>query len=224
MKVIFLEDVAGTADAGEVKEVKNGFARNHLLPKGLAAPATPDELQRINAIEKAAQSNRLKFSEEWGLVAEAMNDTNVTIEMRVGPSGRLFGAVTGRHIAEKLTEATGREIDHRQVLLGETLHEPGDYPVAIRLYRDVHANVTVSVVPEGYTPEEAAALAALNAEQEAEALAALDAEALAAADEPVPDEPAEAAADAFAETVAEATTAADVAPAAEAAEELEEGA
>lgn len=224
MKVIFLEDVAGTADAGEVKEVKNGFARNHLLPKGLAAPATPDQLQRINAIEKAAQSNRLKFSEEWGLVAEAMNDTNVIIEMRVGPSGRLFGAVTGRHIAEKLTEATGREIDHRQVLLGETLHEPGDYPVAIRLYRDVHANVTVSVIPEGYTPEEAAALAALNAEQEAEALAALDAEALATADESAPDETGEAATDAPAETVAEAAPAADDAPAAEAAEELEEGA
>lgn len=224
MKVIFLEDVAGTADAGEVKEVKNGFARNHLLPKGLAAPATPDELQRINAIEKAAQSNRLKFSEEWGLVAEAMNDTNVIIEMRVGPSGRLFGAVTGRHIAEKLTEATGREIDHRQVLLGETLHEPGDYPVAIRLYRDVHANVTVSVVPEGYTPEEAAALAALNAEQEAEALAALDAEAVAAADGSAADELGEAAADEPTETVTEAATAADVAPAAEAAEESEEGA
>ena len=224
MKVIFLEDVAGTADAGEVKEVKNGFARNHLLPKGLAAPATPDELQRINAIEKAAQSNRLKFSEEWGLVAEAMNDTNVIIEMRVGPSGRLFGAVTGRHIAEKLTEATGREIDHRQVLLGETLHEPGDYPVAIRLYRDVHASVTVSVIPEGYTPEEAAALAALNAEQEAEALAALDAEALAAADESAPDETGEGATDAPAETVAEAAPAAGDAPAAEAAKELEEGA
>ena len=224
MKVIFLEDVAGTADAGEVKEVKNGFARNHLLPKGLAAPATPDKLQRINAIEKAAQSNRLKFSEEWGLVAEAMNDTNVIIEMRVGPSGRLFGAVTGRHIAEKLTEATGREIDHRQVLLGETLHEPGDYPVAIRLYRDVHASVTVSVIPEGYTPEEAAALAALNAEQKAEALAALDAEALAAADESAPDETGEAAADAPAKTVAEAAPTPDVAPAAEAAEELEEGA
>jgi large subunit ribosomal protein L9 len=176
MKVIFLEDVAGTADAGEVKDVKNGFARNHLLPKGLAAPATADQLQRINAIEKAAQSNRLKFSEEWSLVADAMNGTNITIEMRVGPSGRLFGAVTGRHIADKLTEATGRAIDHHQVLLGDTLHEPGDYPVSIKLYRDVHAEITVSIIPEGYTPEEAAALAALNAEEEAEALAAIAAE------------------------------------------------
>ena len=56
MKVIFLEDVPGAADAGEVKEVKNGFARNYLLPKGLAAPATPGQLQRIRAIEAAARS------------------------------------------------------------------------------------------------------------------------------------------------------------------------
>ena len=56
MQVIFLQDVPGTADAGEIKEVKNGFARNYLLPKGLAAPATKDSIQRINAIEKSAKS------------------------------------------------------------------------------------------------------------------------------------------------------------------------
>ncbi len=167
MKVIFLEDVAGTADAGEVKDVKNGFARNYLLPKHLAAPATPDQMQRIKAIEEAAQTKRLKFSEEWTSVAEAMTGTAVTVEVRVGPSGRLFGAVTGRHIAEKLREATGREIDHRQVLLGEAIHEPGEYPVAVRLYREVHADVIVNVVPEGVTPEEVAAMAALDAEDRA---------------------------------------------------------
>ena len=164
MRVIFLKDVPETADAGEVKEVKNGFARNYLLPKGLAAPATPDQLQRVRAIEKAAHETRLQFSEEWGVVAEAIAGTNVAVEVRVGPSGRLFGSVTGRAIAEKLTEATGRQIDHRQVLLGTAIHEPGDYPVNIRLYRDVQAEVIVSVTPEGYSPEEAAAMAALAEE------------------------------------------------------------
>ena len=170
MRVIFLKDVPETADAGEVKEVKNGFARNYLLPRGLAAPATPDQLQRIKAIEKAAHETRLKFSEEWEVVAEAIAGTTVEVEVRVGPSGRLFGSVTGRAIAEKLTEATGREIDHRQVLLGTAIHEPGDYPVNIRLYRDVHAEVIVSVIPEGYSPEEAAAMAALAEEGLPEAL------------------------------------------------------
>ncbi len=170
MKVIFLKDVPETADAGEVKEVKNGFARNYLLPNGLAAPATPDQLQRVRAIEKAAQETRLKFSDEWSVVAEALAGTTVAVEVRVGPSGRLFGSVTGRAIAEKLTEATGRQIDHRQVLLGTAIHEPGDYPVNIRLYRDVQAEVIVSVTPEGYSPEEAAAMAALAEEGLPEAL------------------------------------------------------
>jgi large subunit ribosomal protein L9 len=154
MKVIFLEDVAGTADAGEVKNVKNGFARNYLLPKRLAAPATADQMQRIHAIEKSAGEKRLKFSAEWKKVAGEMKGLNVPITVRVGPTGRLFGAVTGRHIAEKLSELSGREIDHRQVLLGEAIHEPGDFKVNIRLYRDVEAGITVSVFPEGYKPAE----------------------------------------------------------------------
>ena len=152
MRVIFLEDVAGTADAGEVKDVKNGFARNYLLPRGLAAPATADQLQRTRSIEKAARDKRLKHSQEWGAVADLINGTEVSIEVRGGPSGRLFGAVTGRHIADKLSEATGREVDHRQVLLGAAIHEPGDYPVTVRLYREVTAEVRVAVVPEGYVP------------------------------------------------------------------------
>lgn len=154
MKVIFLEDVAGTADAGEVKEVKNGFARNYLLPRGLAAPATADHLQRSRAIQVAAEGKRLKYSQEWTEVAKLMNGIELAVEVRVGPNGRLFGAVTGRGIADKLTEAIGREVDHRQVLLGTAIHEPGDYPVTIRLYRDVTAEIKVSVVPEGYVPGE----------------------------------------------------------------------
>lgn len=157
MKVIFLEDVAGAADAGEVKDVKNGFARNYLLPRGLAAPATPAQLQRIRAIEAAARQKRLQFSEEWGQVAAMIQGMEVPVEVRVGPNGRLFGSVTGRHIAERLTAATGRTIDHRQVLLGAAIHEPGDYPVSIRLYREVTAEVTVSVVPEGYDAAQAVA-------------------------------------------------------------------
>ena len=157
MKVIFLEDVAGAADAGEVKVVKNGFARNYLLPRGLAAPATPGQLQRIRAIETAARQKRLQHSEEWGEVKALIQGMEVPVEVRVGPNGRLFGSVTGRHISERLTASTGRTIDHRQVLLGSAIHEPGNYPVSIRLYRDVIAEVTVSVVPEGYEAAQAVA-------------------------------------------------------------------
>lgn len=164
MKVIFLEDVAGAADAGEVKEVKNGFARNYLLPKGLAAPATPAHLQRARAIEEAAKQKRLKNSEAWSEVAALIDGTEVPVEVRVGPTGRLFGSVTGRNIADRLSESTGRTIDHRQVLLGSAIHEPGDYQVTVRLYREVTAQVNVSVVPEGY--EAAAAQEAEESREE----------------------------------------------------------
>ncbi len=155
MKVIFLEDIPGTADAGEVKNVKNGFARNYLLPRELAVPATHDQLQRLGTIQRAAEKKRLQTSKEMATVAEALEGTIVTIEARLGPTGRLYGAVTSRHVAEALTKQTERELDHRHVLLPEAIHAPGNYPVTVRLYRDVTAQVTVSVVAEGYVPEDA---------------------------------------------------------------------
>ena len=87
MKVIFLEDVAGTADAGEVKEVKNGFARNFLLPKKLAAPATPDQMQRIKAIEKAAEIVSAKNSGVVRVIAiEGMIPVSFVIAAFITPS------------------------------------------------------------------------------------------------------------------------------------------
>ena len=108
MRVLFLEDVPGTADAGEVKEVKNGFARNYLIPRQLAVQATPGQLQRLNAINRQAQEKRLKLSGDARLVAQALEGQTVVIEMRVGPTGRLFGAVTTRRIAEELNRLTER--------------------------------------------------------------------------------------------------------------------
>jgi large subunit ribosomal protein L9 len=160
MKVIFLEDVPGTADAGEVKDVKNGFARNYLLPRDLAAPATANNLQRIRAIEKAAEERRVKSSQEWSSVAKALEGRHLTIEARIGPTGRLFGAITTRQIAEGFSKQIGRDLDHRMVLLGQSIHEPGDQHLTIRLYRNVQAHVKVSVVPEGYVREQAAKVVA----------------------------------------------------------------
>ncbi len=163
MRVIFLEDVPGTADAGEVREVKNGFARNYLMPRKLAAPATPGQLQRINTIQKDAEQKRLKLSDDAKVVAEALDGQEITIEARVGPTGRLFGAVTSRHIADELNKLTEGSLDHRNVLLGATIHDPGEYDVPVRLYREVTSQIKVHVVPEGYV-EQQAALADAGAE------------------------------------------------------------
>jgi large subunit ribosomal protein L9 len=155
MRVLFVEDVVGTADAGEVKEVKNGFARNYLLPRKLAVAATPDHLQRIQKIQREAQDTRVKLSKDAKLVAEALDGRTITIEMKVGPTGRLFGSVTGRRIAEEVHQLTELSLDHRSILLGTAIHEPGDYDVTVRLYREVTSQVKLRVVPEGYVKEEA---------------------------------------------------------------------
>ena len=201
MKVIFLEDVPGTADAGEVKDVKNGFARNYLLPRQLAARATINELQRMNAIQKVAHQKRLKVTEDMTKVAEAMEGMQVSIEAKIGPTGRLFGSVTSRHIAEALNKETGRSLDHRNVLIGDSLHELGDYPISIRLYRDVVANVSVSVIPEGgvevedveavadeAAPEAAAEEEATVAEESPVAEASVEEEAVPETPEEAPEE------------------------------------
>ena len=155
MKVLFVQDVTGTADAGEVKEVKNGFARNYLLPRKLAVAATPSHLQRIQHIQREAEDTRLKLSKDAKKVAEAMDGRTITVEVRVGPTGRLFGSVTGRRIAEEVRQLTDMSVDHRSILLGAAIHEPGDYDVTVRLYREVTSQLKLRVVPEGYVKEEA---------------------------------------------------------------------
>ena len=159
MKVVFVEDVPGSADAGETKVVKNGFARNYLLPRNLAVPATAGNLQRVRTIEKEAQEKRLRLSSDAQLVAGALEGKEITLAVRVGPTGRLFGAVTTKHIADELKKLMERELDHRSILLGEGIHQPGDYDVTVRLYRDVTSRVKVHVVPEGTVQEQAPAAA-----------------------------------------------------------------
>lgn len=156
MKVVFLQDVPGTADAGEVKAVKNGFARNYLIPRQLAAPATADQLQRVKNIQRAAEEHRTKETASMQVVADRINGATIFVETRVGPTGRLYGSITPRHIAEEVSKLAGQPIDHRTVLLPSSIHEPGNYPVTLRLYREVTAGITISIVPEGYQQQQAA--------------------------------------------------------------------
>lgn len=158
MRVVFLEDVPGVADAATVKNVKNGYARNYLLPRKLAAPATPTELQALDRIEKAAQVKRNKLSADAQEVEASIRGVSVNLELRAGPTGRLFGAVTSRMIASELSKLTSWPLDHRNVILGDSIKDVGEYEVNIRIYRDVLTSVKVTVAAEnqeGIVPEEA---------------------------------------------------------------------
>jgi large subunit ribosomal protein L9 len=165
MKVVFFEDVEGTAIVGDVKEVKNGFARNFLLPRGLAGATTKDNLQRANSLAQKEARRQEKLDAEARGVAGSLEGYTVTIEARVGENGRLFGSVTNRDIAEKLA-AAGHQVDAHIILLAEPIRELGARPVAVKFTRNVTVDLNVDVVPD---EESKPIVARLEAERAAQA-------------------------------------------------------
>ncbi len=170
MKVVFLESVEGTAQVGEVKVVKNGFARNYLLPRKLAAPAVEPYLQRAQARADRETRQQALLDGEASSVAEQLEGTRVTLSARVGEQGKLFGSVTSVHIAQEVAKlmADG-EFDHRKVLLPEAIKEVGIQPVRLRLTRNVEAAIEVEVLGEGEDGELIETPSATEAEDAEEA-------------------------------------------------------
>ena len=164
MKVVFLEDVEGVALGGDVKNVKNGFARNYLLPKQLAVLATPDALQRIDRLKVRAEGERLKTLTDMRELAGLIAGKQVTVAMRAGASGRLYGSVTNAAVAEELSKLTDREIDRRTVVIDEPIRQVGVFEVDVRLHSEVDAKISLIVYPEGADP-----MAVIEARDAAEA-------------------------------------------------------
>ena len=181
MKVVFFEDVEGTAQVGEVKVVKNGFARNFLLPRGIAGPVTPPNLQRANSLAEKEARRQAKLDGEAEIHKERLDGYTVSFEARVGETGRLYGSVTSRDVAQKLEESTGIEVDSRGILLAEPIRELGSKTVTIRFTRNVSAEITITVDPDEDSKEIVEQLMAKQAEEEAAAAAAEAAAAEAAA-------------------------------------------
>jgi large subunit ribosomal protein L9 len=150
MKVVFLEEVEGTARTGDVKNVADGFARNYLLPRKLAAPANDHYIgiAQAKASKEARRQDRLD-DEARQHVLPKVEGKSVRMEVRVGEQGKLFGSVTARDIAELLQEATRVELEHRQVDLKQPIRELGTHEVSIKITRNVIANITVQVDPIG---------------------------------------------------------------------------
>jgi large subunit ribosomal protein L9 len=177
MKVVFFEDVEGTAQVGDVKEVKNGFARNFLLPRGIAGAPTKDNLQRANSAAQKEVRRQEKLDGDARKLVDRIAGYTVTLEAKVGESGRLFGSITNRDIAEKLNAATQLDVDPHIILLPEPIRELGARPVTIKFTRNVSVDVNVDVVPdEESKPVVAKLMAEREAERAAEAKRAAEAE------------------------------------------------
>jgi len=151
MKVILLRDVPNVGKAGTITVVSDGFARNFLFPQRLAEPATPDRLAIAEA-RLAAERRKLERAEQaMRELAERLEGFRLVIPARVGESGRLYGSITARDIAERLSQAIGQEIDRRTVELDEPIRSLGEHRVPIHLVGRLRPSIIVEVVPEETT-------------------------------------------------------------------------
>ena len=144
MEVVFTQDVLNQAQAGEVKRVADGFARNYLIPQGLAQVATPEVLKRLHKIKAAGDATRIQETQSMQELASALNDTTISITARVTPTGRYYGAITSNRIASELASAVGREIDRRLLDSTESIREPGEYDVVLRFSGEIEATIHVT--------------------------------------------------------------------------------
>ena len=148
MKVIFLQDVEGQGKAGDLKEVANGYARNYLIPKGLAAGATP-ALMANRAQRVAAEQRKLeRQAEQNQQQAERLGQITLTFRARVGREGRLYGSITSQDIAAGLREAEGIVIDRRTIVLPEPIRSTGTYTVPVKIAQKLEPKITVNVIDE----------------------------------------------------------------------------
>jgi large subunit ribosomal protein L9 len=148
MQVLLLKDVEQLGDAGDIKNVADGYARNYLLPRNLAVVATPGAVKQAETMRKAEQSRQAKALSEAQALAQELDGTTVTFEARAGEGERLYGSITNAHIAEALEEKTGLEVDRRKLVLEEPLKELGTHAVTIRLASEAEAKVTVVIERE----------------------------------------------------------------------------
>lgn len=174
MKVMLLKDVYKLGRAGDVKKVADGFARNYLLPQGLAVLATPGALKQSDRIRTAATAQRTRLNEELGTLAERLNGLKVTFPAKAGETGKLYGSVTTAMIADAVQKATGAELDKRQVD-AQPIKVLGVHPARVRLTMDLVPEISVLVYREGETPDSAYEIEKAAAER-AEAFAELQQE------------------------------------------------
>jgi large subunit ribosomal protein L9 len=145
MRVVFLNDVEGQARAGEIKNVADGYARNFLLPRKLAAVANSSTVQQAESRARALAKEQEKVDEAARGIAAQLSGSPVVIAERAGSEGRLFGSVTASDIAEAVNARSGSKLDHRQVALAAPIKEVGTYEVEVTLSRNVKATVSVDV-------------------------------------------------------------------------------
>ena len=147
MKVVLLTDVKGTGKSGDVKEVKDGFAK-FLISAHKAKQANSQALNELNMKKSAEAFHKQEDKERAQAIAKMIGGKTVTLKLRAGDNGNLFGAVTNKDIAVKINETFKINVDKHSVILDTNIKECGKYEVPVKLYPEITAKVNVEVMPE----------------------------------------------------------------------------
>jgi large subunit ribosomal protein L9 len=145
-KIILTHEVTGLGAPGDVVEVKDGYARNYLVPRNLATPWTKGAEKDVAAIRKARKAREIASLDDAKAVRDSLQANPVTVTAKSGESGRLFGAVTTAEIAEAIKAAGAPAVDKRKIEVSQAIKSLGEYKVQVRLHPEVSATVTVKVV------------------------------------------------------------------------------
>lgn len=146
MKVILHKPVDSLGAPGEVVQVADGYARNYLIPRGLAAPATKGALRHAERVRAGHEERVRRQRGEAEALAGRLAKAPVRITAQAGEEGRLFGQVTPHHIVEAMAEQLGERVDHRRIHMAEPIRSVGVHEIEVRLHPEIDAKITVDVV------------------------------------------------------------------------------
>jgi large subunit ribosomal protein L9 len=148
MEVMLLKDIEELGGAGDIKRVADGYARNYLIPRGLAVLASEGALKQAERLRAAKVRRQAKELSQAQALAQILDGQSITFQARAGEADRLYGSITNVNIAEALEEKLDQEIDRRKIILEEPLKELGTHAVTIRLAAEAEAKVTVIIERE----------------------------------------------------------------------------
>ena len=168
MKVVLLEDLPRKGKAGEIKEVSKGYAKNFLLPRGLALVATPTVIKQVESRLEREKLEENIDREKLVELAQQIEGREIRLKARLGTGERLFGSITAADIAEELSRATGSVIDKKKIDIEKPFRQTGSYEVAVKLASDIKPQITVVIEEEKEERKEIGNKAEKRAEKKAE--------------------------------------------------------
>jgi large subunit ribosomal protein L9 len=147
MKLILTQEVDGLGSPGDVVEVKDGYGRNYLVPRGLGIRWTRGGQKQVDQIKSARSARAVRDHDHAEAIKAKLESSPVDVKVRAGDGGRLFGAVTATDIAEALTERAGEPVDRRTIVVTQPIKALGDHTVSVRLHDESAATVALNVIP-----------------------------------------------------------------------------